>query len=99
MTTQRLAYIDPNTNILCLVSPAPDWMNQSSDNTLDALAALVIPKDTQYSIIDITDLPHDEKGNIDRSKRNGWVIDHNTKAVSIDDAMATANAPQAFSPK
>jgi hypothetical protein len=60
MEEKRIIYPNPDGGV-SIVIPAPD-----SGMTIEQIAAKVVPADTPYKIVDVSDIPED------RTFRNAW---------------------------
>jgi hypothetical protein len=83
MTTARIAYTNPETGILAIVIPTDEWLSIEG-NTLEKLAEKDVPAGIPYHICDLSDLPSDGQGGVDRTFRHVWGIDAASKKVNPD---------------
>ena len=61
---QRIIYPNDDGGVAVVV-PAPEWLAQEG-NTMEALAAKVVPEGKPFKIVDVADIP------ADRTFRNAW---------------------------
>ena len=61
---QRIIYPNDDGGVAVVV-PAPEWLAQEG-NTMEALAAKVVPAGKPFKIVDAADIP------ADRTFRNAW---------------------------
>jgi len=61
---QRIIYPNDDGGVAVVV-PAPAWLAQEG-NTMEALAAKVVPEGKPFKIVDAADIP------ADRTFRNAW---------------------------
>lgn len=66
---KRIIYPNGSGGV-AIVVPSPNF-----DGTIEALAAQVVPADTPYQIVDVSDIPED------RTFRDAWTYEQPTEGV------------------
>ena len=62
---KRIVYLNDDGTIAIII-PSQNWLDESEENTIEALAAKDVPEGKTYHIVDVSEIP------TDRTFRDAW---------------------------
>ncbi len=79
INNKRFVFTHPETGKFWVIYPAPQWLAEHPDNTLEECARRSIPEGVKYRMIDQADLPGSET----HPFRNAWTDEYDTPTVDV----------------